>query len=285
MFVDTHIHLTHKLYEGSVPCLNTSDGVSDIEYYDRKALIGAMQNKKIGFAVEPGIDFASNEKIYSFATQYPKFVYPAVGIHPTRVSTVKWSQRKEIEVMASRPGVVAVGELGLDYHLDRLKQYRIKQYMWFVWQLLLADRLKKPLILHIRQADMSAIRILKIFKKRIHGGVVHCFNGDVEIARIYTEELGLKLGIGGSLLHKECSNLEEVVQTIPLENLVLETDGPFVKPERNPSMSGKQWKKARNSSLIIPMVAKRIADIKAMNLEKVEKVTTENAIKLFGIDV
>ena len=139
------------------------------------------------------------------------------------------------------------------------------------------------MILHIRLADDDAVKILRHFKKRIHGGVCHCFNRGSDIARIYTEEFGFMLGIGGMLLKEECKELENAVKNIPLEYLLLETDGPYVKPIKPNEISVKRWGKTRNTSLIIPDIAVRIADLKGIDVAEVERVTTDNAKRLFGI--
>ena len=285
MFVDSHIHLTHHLFDGEVPCIDSAKSDDRIIDKDRDALMNAIKDAGVEFCIEPGIELESNDKILQYAKKYPDFLYAAVGVHPTRAPQTKWKKRKELEELSNNPHVVAIGELGLDYHYERMKQHRIRQKMWFIWQLLLADRRQFPLILHIRLADKDAIKILRRYKKRIHGGVCHCFKGGIETAKIYTEEFGLMLGIGGSLLQEECKELEESVRDIPLEYLLLETDGPYVKPDKPDNVTGKQWKKARNTSLIIPDVAARIAEVKEIDVTEVEKVTNDNAKRLFGINM
>ena len=179
--------------------------------------------------------------------------------------------------------MIAIGETGLDYHYERREQHRLKQKIWFRWQIRLADELGLPLILHIRMADEDAIRILRRNKKKLHGGVCHCFCGGADVAHIYTEELGLCLGIGGTLLMKpEYSDpLQKAVAAVPIKYLLLETDGPYVKPGRPEGITGKKWTKARNTSLILPAVASRIAEIKEIAVEDVFRITSENTRRLF----
>lgn len=283
MFVDTHIHLTHHLYDGEVPCVNYLDSDEPVVRFSRDELVNYMKNNDFAFCVEPGIEAESNEKILEFSKRYKGFVFTAVGVHPTRTSKAKWNEREKIAELTKSENVIAIGELGLDYHQERLKQHRMIQKKWFVWQLKLADKLKLPLILHIRMANKDAIRILRKNKKLIHGGVCHCFSDGPDIARIYTEEFGFMLGIGGTLLNDFGYKLEETVKEIPLEYLVLETDGPYVRPKQPENISGKKWKKARNTSLIILGVAKQIAEIKCIDVKEVERVTTENAKRLFNV--
>lgn len=286
MLVDSHIHLTHSSFEGTVPCIVSSEKENRIEYMDRSVLIDEFKRNNIAFCVEPGIDFESNYKILDIAEKYPNYIYPAIGIHPTRTFKTKWSNRKQLNQMIRNERVVAVGELGLDYHYKRTKQHRLRQKLWFIWQLKTACKIGLPLILHIRQADIDAIRILRRYKGKIPGGVCHCYNRGLDLARIYTEEFGFMLGIGGTLLQQDSSSiaLEQVVSNIPLEYLILETDGPFVKPQGPVEISKKKWKKARNTSLILEDVAERIAELKGIDVCEVERVTTDNVVRLFQIN-
>ena len=283
MLSDSHIHLSHPLFDGEVTCVNTEGSDETLVTANRDVLVDKMKKAGIAFCVEPAIELESNARILQYAGRYSDFLYPAIGLHPTRSFQTKWKYRKELEDLSKNTSVVAIGELGLDYHYERKKQHRMKQMAWFVWQLYLADQRQLPVILRIRLADRDAIRILRCFKKKLHGGVCHCFCGTAELAKIYTGEFGLLLGIGGSLLQENQKELEEAVRETPLEFLLLETDAPYIKPKKPENVSGKKWKKARNTSLIIPDIAERIAKIKGISVSEVEKVTTENARKLFGI--
>lgn len=283
MFVDSHIHLSHEQYNGTFPCIDSEMGKDRIIDLSREELIKKMREQRVGFCIEPAIGLKSNTELLKLASAYPEFIYPAVGIHPTRVFSMKWKDRKTIEELSVNKKVIAVGETGLDYHYDRKDQHRWKQLLWFWWQIQLAYSKKLPLILHIRKADKDAVKVLRYNKRKILGGVCHCFNGSMEYAKIYTEEFGFMLGIGGSLLQNECSELEKVIREISLEFLILETDGPFVKSAKPEKVSGNKWKKARNSSLIIPDVAKRISEIKGIDASEVERVTTENVKRLFNL--
>lgn len=283
MLVDSHIHISRKQYNGTTPCIDSESEKDRIIYLSRESLIERFKEKGICFCIEPAVELESNYQLLELASDYPGFIYPAVGIHPTRSFLTKWKNREIIKRLSYDERVVAIGELGLDYHYERKAQHRIKQVLWFLWQLELAYKRNLPLILHIRQADEDAIKILRYNRKKIKGGVCHCYNRGIEYAKIYTEEFGLMLGIGGSLLQKDCKELESVVEQIPLEYLILETDGPYVKPMRPEGISGKQWGKSRNTSLIISDIAKRISEIKGIDAAEVEKVTTENVKRVFNI--
>jgi len=285
VFVDSHIHLSHASFTGTVPCIVSEEQEDRISYMDGEQIVEECRKNGIRFCIEPGIDFESNYKILEMAEDCAGFIYPAVGVHPTRAPKTKWSKRLELKKLALNDKVIAIGELGLDYHYNRMEQHRFRQKCWFKWQLKLASERKLPLILHIRSADEDAIKILRKYKKiLLNGGVCHCFNRGSDIAKVYTEEFGFMLGIGGSLLQENCQTLEQAVIDTPLEYLILETDGPYVKPKRPESITGKKWTRARNTSLIIPDIAKRIAVLKGIEISEVERVTTDNAIRLFKLN-
>ena len=296
MIIDTHIHLSHYLYNNEFPFLSLEEGEFSIQRGTREELIQQLRSSAISACIEPGIDLESNQRILSLAEQYSDFLFPAVGVHPTRtyqykvvengssaVRRLHWNQRHLIEQYAEYPGVFAIGETGLDYHLPRKEQHRLCQMAWFIFQLRLAHRKKLPVILHIRKADKDALRILKLFRRCLHGGVCHCFVGSADLAREYTS-LGIMLGIGGTLLMDTPlkNNLEQAVIHTPMESILLETDGPYVKPSC-PELKKKQMKKARNTSLILPAVAMRIAELKQLPVEEVLKVSAENAVYLFNL--
>ena len=297
MMIDTHIHLSHFSYNGEFPYLSLEDDSYTIQRGTREQLIERFKAAGIACCIDPAVDIESNRNLLSLAERFPGFLFSAVGVHPTRTYHYKvigkdgkglilklpWKQRRQLEELSDHPSVVAIGETGLDYHLARKEQHRLRQKMWFIYQLKLAHKKKLPVILHIREADSDAIWILKRYKHYLHGGVCHCFSGSPEAANCYTN-LGLKLGIGGALLMDTPKKLafEQAVISTSLENFLLETDGPYVKPNC-PNFQKKQMKKTRNSSMILPAVAKRVAELKNVPLEEVLQVTSENTIKLFGL--
>ncbi|MGN0115549.1 MAG: TatD family hydrolase [Acutalibacteraceae bacterium] len=297
MIIDTHIHLSHFLYNGEFPYLSLDDDSYIIQRGTREQLVERFMAEGIEFCIDPAIDIESNCGVLSLAERFPGFLFTAIGVHPTRtyqykvvgkdgkglVMKLPWKRRSQLENLSDHPSVVAIGETGLDYHLARKEQHRFRQKMWFIYQLKLAHMKRLPVILHIRDADADAIRILSRYKHCIHGGVCHCFSGSAENARCYTN-LGLMLGIGGSLLidSPKKQALEQAVMSTSIENILLETDGPYVKPDC-PNIQKKQMRKARNTSMILPVVAKRIAELKHLRVEEVLQSTSENAIRLFGL--
>ena len=285
--IDSHIHLTYKYFDQIFPYIDfDGEDFKIVADGRRDALIDEMKSRGISCCIEPAIDVDSNELLLNLSKGCDGFIYPAVGNHPTRCINSKLRDFKRVKKFSEGDGIIAIGETGLDYHYERKDQYRLKQKIWFQWQINLADKLGLPLILHIRQADEDAVKILRKNQKKLHGGVCHCFCGGADIARIYTEEFGLCLGIGGTLLMKPKyrRQLEETVIATPIEYLLLETDGPYVKPERPDAVTGKKWTKARNTSLILPAVAEKIAYLKGISVEEVLRITEENTKRVFKIE-
>ena len=290
MLVDTHIHLSYKPYDSGFPFISMDgDNYVIIPEGNRDNIIEEMKRIGVTKYIEPAIDVDSNKKLLEFCKLYEGFAFGATGNHPTRCILSKFSDFKRVKEFASAENIVAIGETGLDYHFsrnipDRKSQHRLKQKIWFQFEINLAHKHRLPLILHIRLADEDAIRILRHNKKKLHGGVVHCFGSAPDVAKIYTEELGFCLGVGGVLLTSttEGRDLAASIRETLMEYILLETDGPYVRPDVPDDIS-KKWMKARNTSLILPAVAKRIAEIKGISTEEVMEITTKNAERVFGI--
>lgn len=284
---DTHIHISHKPYD-SIFSYIAMDGKDYVIKTDgsREKLIQEMKENGVECCIEPAIDANSNERLLKLRKEYPDFIYAAVGNHPTRCIKSPFRDFKRVReyAMNNAEDIVAIGEAGLDYHISRKEQRRIKQKIWFLFQINLADKLGLPLILHIRMADEDAIKILRRNKRKLHGGVCHCFGGGPDVARVYTG-LGFCLGIGGTLLMRDevSAPLQETVKEIPIEYILLETDGPYVRPAKPQveEISNKKWQKARNTSLILPAVIDRIAELKGISASEVERITSENAKRVF----
>lgn len=286
MIIDSHAHYNHGSYSSAFRYLTlTPDGYA-LREGDRAALLQNLWDGGILCTVEPGISLQSCEGVLALCSAYPGRIFPAIGVHPTRAIGEKWSDRKKLTALAGNPGVVAVGETGLDYHFPRKDQHRLAQHMWFLYQLSLAQKLRLPVILHIRDAHKDALRILKHHPAKKLGGVVHCYTGDWETARQYLA-LGYHIGIGGAILQKEerAGALWEAVKNIPTERILVETDAPFILPDCRDVIPGKQLRKARNSSLILPAVIDKIAELKGISPEEAERVTAQNAVSLFRLPV
>lgn len=281
MIVDSHAHYAHACFSGTFRYLSWEENWALFEG-TREELLARMDAQGIAMSVEPGIGLDFNENILELAARYPGRIFPAVGCHPTRCIREKWSDRKRLAEVSGRCGIVAIGETGLDYHHPRQEQHRVKQLMWFLYQLRLAKKRKLPLILHIRDADGDAIRVLKCFKPK-YGGVVHCCGEGWETIREYLE-LGLYIGIGGTLLNPARNEkLKPAIAYIPLERIVIETDSPYVLPYCKDVLPPKLVRRTKNSSLILPRVIDEIAALKGIGREEVERITAENAIRLFAL--
>lgn len=202
--------------------------------------------------------------------RYP-YIYGAVGVHPDDVGALDEEKIQRMHQICQMEKTVAVGEIGLDYYWD--KENHEKQIYWFERQLEVAREEKLPFIIHSRDAAKDTLDTMKRLHAGDIGGVVHCFSYGKEMAREYLD-MGLSLGIGGVLTFKNARKLVEVVEYAPLESLLLETDSPYLAPIPN---RGK-----RNSSLNIPYVVEKIAEIKGVSREEVEEVTWKNSFRVFS---
>ncbi len=251
MFIDTHCHLSVDDYENIDQVLveNRAAGVSPI-------IISGCTKKDILESLE-------------YAKRYSD-VFLTIGYHPSEANSITDEDLFLLEQqLSSTSKIVGLGEIGLDYYYG--KDNRDLQIQLFEKQLQLAERLALPVVIHSRDATFDTIQLLK---KHSVFGVIHCFSGSLETAKEYIQ-LGFSLGIGGVITFKN-SKLKEVVEQIPLSNIVLETDSPYLTPE---PFRGK-----KNSSKFIPYIATAIADCKNISLDEVSSVTTCNAKKIFHLD-
>ena len=284
MIIDSHAHYNNSAYKKPFRYLSYDKDGYALKEGELPQLIQEMENADIRYFIEPGVSLESCKEVLVLAAQYPGRIFPAMGIHPTRSIYEKWSDRKQLNAFAKTPGVVAIGECGLDYHYKREEQHRLKQHIWFLYQLNLAWKMKLPVILHVRDAHEDALRILKWHPARKFGGVIHCFYASKEIAEQYLK-LGYHIGIGGSVLQLEerAKDLWEAIPHIPLDRILVETDAPFILPYCKDVIQPKLLRRTRNTSLILPAVINKIAEMKGVSANAVEQATTENAIGLFQL--
>ena len=238
---------------------------------DRVELLNSMEEQGVGTIVNVSAAYNSCRKVIALAKEYP-FVYAAVGIHPDEVGCLNEENFAQMKELFKEEKVVAVGEIGLDYYWEE-PDHSI-QKKWFVRQLDLARRTKLPVIIHSRDAAKDTLDMMKAAKAGDIGGVVHCFSYTREMAREYLN-MGFFLGIGGVLTFNNARKLKEVVEYIPLESIVLETDCPYLAPVPN---RGK-----RNSSLNLPYVVEAVSQLKGVDPETVVKVTWENGKRLYRL--
>ena len=283
MIVDSHAHYAHASFSNTFRYLSWEENWT-LKEGTLEDLLTQMADRGITMSVEPGIGLDFQEKIFALAERYPGRIFPAAGCHPTRCIFEKWADRKRLEEYCARPGVVAVGETGLDYHHPRQEQHRLRQHLWFLYQLRLAGKYRLPLILHIREADRDAIRLLKLFRPK-YGGVVHCCADGWEVIEEYLK-LGLHIGVGGVLLNPARNErLKAAIPKIPPERILIETDSPYVLPYCKDVLPPKLVRRTRNSALILPRVIREIAQLQGRTWEDVERITTENAIRLYRLPV
>ena len=286
MIIDSHAHCTNGAYRNPFRYLTYDKDGYALKEGDQEQLFQEMLAVGIPYSIEVGVGLQSCQDVLQLAQAYPGRVFPAIGYHPTRALYEKWSERKQLDALARSEGVIAIGEIGLDYHFKREEQHRLKQHLWFFYQLDLAWKLKKPVILHVRDAHEDALRILRIHPARKLGGVIHCFYADWATAKRYLD-LGYHIGIGGSVLQLEerAKTLWEAIPNIPLDRILVETDAPFILPYCKDVLPPKILRRTRNTSLILPAVIKKLAQLKGVSPEEVERATAENTTSLFELQL
>ena len=286
MIIDSHAHYNNNAYKKPFRYLSYDNDGYSLKEGELPQLIQEMDEANIRYFIEPGVSLQSCEEVLQLCSENLGRIFPAIGVHPTRSIFEKWPDRHKLVAYANTPGVIAIGEIGLDYHYKREEQHRLKQHIWFIYQLNLAWKLKLPVILHVRDAHEDALRILRWHPARKLGGVIHCFYGSKEIAEQYLK-LGYHFGIGGSVLQLEerANNLWEAIPCIPLDRILLETDAPFILPYCKDVIQPKLLRRARNTSLILPAVIKKIAELKCISADEVEQATTDNTIRLFSLPI
>ena len=238
---------------------------------DREELLRKMEEAGIGKIINSGASVDSTKKTVELAEKYPN-VYAAVGVHPTDAEELDETFLEWMKKKAAWEKTVAIGEIGLDYYWEKEPEVQANQRYWFKRQLELAKEVDLPVIVHSRDAAADTIQILKDVKEWNLKGVIHCYSYSKEMALEFIK-MGYYIGVGGVITFKNAKKLVETVEVIPLERILLETDCPYMAPE---PFRGK-----RNSSLYLPYVVQKIAEIKGISIEEVERVTEANARALF----
>ncbi len=237
---------------------------------DRNELLLSMNENGVGTIVNVGSTLRSCEKVVELAAEYPN-VYAAVGVHPDEVGDLNEETFAFVKEQCQKDKVVAVGEIGLDYYWDN--ESHDVQKEWFIRQLDLARELNLPVIIHSREAAADTLEIMKEHAKGLRG-VIHCFSYSVELAREYVK-MGFHIGVGGVVTFKNGRKLKEIVEELPIEKILLETDCPYLAPV--------PYRGKRNSSVYLTYVAEEIAALKGILVEEVISQTEKNAKELFGI--
>ncbi|WP_029323666.1 TatD family hydrolase [Butyrivibrio sp. AE3004] len=238
---------------------------------DRDSLLSSMQSNGIGTIVNATASKYTIEKSVELSKKYP-FIYTTIGVHPNDCDEMDEAELNWLEQMCSYEKAVAVGEIGLDYHYDEPSVDLQKK--WFEAQIELARKVKLPMIIHSRDAAKDTLDIMKRLKAEEIGGDIHCYSYSREVAREYLN-MGFFIGVGGVITFKNGRKLREVVEYAPIEQLVIETDSPYLSPE---PFRGK-----RNSSLNLPYIVQKIAEIKGISAEQVIEITENNAKRLYRL--
>lgn len=251
VLVDTHAHLDGDAY------------ATDLDEVLARALDAGVSH-----IVTAGQDQATSRATLALAAKYEN-VAPAVGVHPHEAKgagDLAW-----LEELAREPGVVAVGEMGLDYHYDFSP--RDEQRQVFARQLDLAGRLDLPAIIHCREAEQDVATALRAHFNRNRRAVIHCWTGGYDAAMAFISEFDVYLGLGGAVTFKSAAALHDAAARLPLDRLVLETDCPFMTPAPH---RGK-----RNEPAFAGLTCSRLAELRGVSEEEIAVKTTANAQRLF----
>jgi len=239
---------------------------------DRDSVLGSIAEKNVVFIMNVADSMESLPKVLAICEKYP-FCYASVGVHPEECEKMREADIDILREHTKNPKVRAIGEIGLDYYWGDVEKDIQKK--WFARQIELAKEVKLPIIVHDREAHGDTVDILKAEKAVDAGGVLHCFSGSREMARDILD-MGMYIGIGGTLTFKNARKVKEVAEYVPMESIVLETDAPYLAPE---PFRGK-----RNSSDLIKYVIEELARIKGITPDDVEEITFLNAKRLYRIE-
>lgn len=234
------------------------------EYYNIDEIVKYLKASDIKCVINCSTCLKDAKEVIELSKKFNNYLLPAIGIHPENIEDTL----EQIEELIKNNKIYAIGEIGLDYYWN--KENKEEQKELFIKQIELANKYNLPIIVHTRDSIQDCLDILKAHKSK---GVIHCFTGSYEMAKEFIK-LGFKLGIGGVITFKN-SKLSEVVSKIDIKDILLETDSPYLSPEPN---RGKQ-----NNPSNVYYVAKKIAEIKNLELEEVVKTTSKTAQNLFDI--
>lgn len=237
---------------------------------DIDEVLGSIRENNIGYIMNACSSVDEIDYILKLAEKYD-FLYASVGVHPHEVSTMEEEDIDKLKYYAKHPKVKAIGEMGLDYYYDNSP--RDLQKKWFKRQIELSLELDMPIIIHDRDAHRDCLDILNEY--RGVKGVFHCYSGSADMLSEVLD-LGLYVAFGGSITFKKSQRPVEAAKEAPLDRILIETDCPYLTPE--------PYRGKRNSSLYIHLVAEKIAQIKNISVEEIERITTQNAKRCFCIE-
>ena len=239
---------------------------------DRDELLRRLPKEGVGVVINSGASVESTRDTIRLAGEYPH-VYAAVGVHPSEIAELDDTFMEWMKEQAAWEKTVAIGEIGLDYYWDKEPDVQEKQRYWFGRQIELAKETGLPIIVHSRDAAADTMQVMKEHHTEEISGVIHCYSYSKELALEFIK-MGYYIGVGGVVTFKNAKKLVETVAAIPLERILLETDCPYMAPE--------PYRGKRNNSLYLTYVRDKIAEIKGVSPEEVERVTEANAYNLFS---
>lgn len=247
MFTDSHSHVYSKYYE-------------HIE-----EVIAEAKNDNVGRIITCGFNDIENKEVLQVIAEYDN-IFGAIGIHPENVMNYTIEDLENIQNNLNNPKVIAIGEIGLDYHYE--KETKEKQIELLNKQLKIAEENNMPVIIHSREATLDTLNTLKKYKCI---GIIHSFSGSYETALEYIK-MGYLIGVNGVITFKN-SNIKEVIKRLPLEAIVLETDSPYLTPE--------PYRGKKNSPKYVAITAKFVADLFAITPEEIATITNNNLNRVF----
>jgi len=253
MLADSHAHIDDERFDA-----------------DREEVVARALAAGVSLIVNIGADMASSARSVALAEKYPG-IYAAVGMHPHDSRDMKETDYRQLEQWATHPKVVAIGEIGLDYHYDLSPRPVQKEV--FLRQLDLARKTGKPFIIHEREAHADMLDIIRNAARGLNG-VFHCFSGSVETAREYLK-MGFYISVAGPVTFPKSVKTKEVAKAVPLDRLLVETDSPYLTPQ---PFRGK-----RNEPAYVRLVAEEIANLRDISLAELAVATTANVRRLFNI--
>ncbi|SFD72775.1 TatD DNase family protein [Lentibacillus persicus] len=254
MLFDTHVHLN-----------------ADQFLEDREETIQRAFDTGVKYMVVVGFDRKTIPLAIEIAEQYDT-IYAAVGWHPVDAVDMTEDDLTWIEELASHPKVVAIGEMGLDYHWD--KSPKDSQKDVFRKQIALAKKVNMPIIIHNREATEDILQLLQEENAKEIGGIMHCYNDSAEYVQTILD-MNFYVSLGGPVTFKNATLPKDTAVEVPLDRLLVETDAPFLAPHPN---RGK-----RNEPSYVKLVAEKIAELRGMSFEELSRITTENALTFFNI--
>ena len=237
---------------------------------DRLEVLASMPGEGVELILNPGCELDSSRTAVELSERFP-FVYAAVGVHPSDCGEWQDSWLEELEALAAHEKVKAIGEIGLDYYWKENPPREFQQQV-FRKQMELAQELDLPVIIHDREAHQDCLSIVREYPGV--RGVYHCYSGSLEDAKVLVK-LGWMLSFTGVVTYKNARKSLEVIQWLPMDRIMIETDSPYLTPE---PFRGK-----RNASGKVHLVAEKIAQVKDMEAEEVARITLENGKRFFNI--